>query len=471
MNRSGIMFIYNGFGRICGNWKTITKLLLSIVVAAAALSCDSQQKQQVVKVDDEEVFSFDVYTLTNEDIVRDIDGLGNLAIFDKATVISRIDGIVENVFVKKGDMVDRGDRIIELSNYQLALEKIKIEKEVLSAQEELDTVKIQYMEEEKNLYKKFYILEKMKLQIENSQKEIQFSKANLARKRILFDKGGITQEELRNIEFSLESKEGELKVLKKGYELESYGFRNRDLILAGYSIPNDEEKRRKLLVSLNTRLLKKRIEFARIRLKKEMIELERVDWLLEQMVITAPIGGVVTDVIKFVGEKLNADETVTTILNQNRLIARVSFSETDRQGLSGGEEVSVFIDSLGINIPGLVYAIDPYIDVNTRRFNVDCVIENTLNLVPGMFVRVRIPVKKVEHVLLLPKNALIQEDEQSGSVYVVSKNDRIFRRNVLYEGYDDRFVIVRDGVREDEIVVIKPLINLMDGMRITYRKK
>jgi len=262
-----------------------------------------------------------------------------------------------------------------------------------------------------------------------------------------------------------------LKVLKKGYELESYGFRNRDLILAGYSIPNDEEKRRKLLVSLNTRLLKKRIEFARIRLKKEMIELERVDWLLEQMVITAPIGGVVTDVIKFVGEKLNADETVTTILNQNRLIARVSFSETDRQGLSGGEEVSVFIDSLGINIPGLVYAIDPYIDVNTRRFNVDCVIENTLNLVPGMFVRVRIPVKKVEHVLLLPKNALIQEDEQSGSVYVVSKNDRIFRRNVLYEGYDDRFVIVRDGVREDEIVVIKPLINLMDGMRITYRKK
>jgi len=164
------MFIYNGFGRICGNWKTITKLLLSIVVAAAALSCDSQQKQQVVKVDDEEVFSFDVYTLTNEDIVRDIDGLGNLAIFDKATVISRIDGIVENVFVKKGDMVDRGDRIIELSNYQLALEKIKIEKEVLSAQEELDTVKIQYMEEEKNLYKKFYILEKMKLQIENSKR-------------------------------------------------------------------------------------------------------------------------------------------------------------------------------------------------------------------------------------------------------------------------------------------------------------
>jgi len=468
LKRGAAMSVHTGGRRVGRCCKAITGILLFIVIAAA-FSCESGQKQQTVN--EEEIFSFDVYTLTNKGIVRDIEGLGNLAVFDKATVISRIDGIVENVFVKKGDVIGRGDRIIELSNYQLALEKIKIEKEVLSAQEELDTARMQYMEEEKNLYKKFYVLEKMKLQIENSEKEIKFLKANLARKKILFDKGGITEEELRNIEFSLESKEGELNVLKKGYELESYGFRNKDLIFAGYDIPSEEEKRRELLVSLNTRLLKKRIEFAQIRLKKEMIELERIDWLLGQTVITAPVDGVVTDVTKFVGEKVSADETVTTILNQSRLLARVSFSETDRQDLKGGEEVSVFIDSLGKNITGRVYVIDPYIDVNTRRFNVDCVIDNTLNLVPGMFVMVRIPVRKVEQVLLLPRTALIREDEQSGAVYVVSKNDRIFQRTVMYEGYDNRFVIVHDGVREDEVVVLKPLINLMDGMRITYREK
>ncbi len=470
MNRSVIMSVRIKSSQKCGYYKTITGFLLfGIFVVASA--CESGNKPESVTVDEEEVFSFDVYTVKNEDVVRDIEGLGNLVVFDKATVISRIDGIVENVFVKKGDVVGKGDRIIELSNYQLALEKIKIEKEVLSAEEELDTAKMQYMEEEKNLYKKFYVLERMVLQINNSEKEIQFLEANLERKKILFDKGGITEEELRNIEFSLESKEGGLDVLKKGYELESYGFRNSDLILAGFMVPEDEERRRELLVSVNTKLLKKRIEFAQIQLKEVMIELERIDWLLRQQLIVAPVGGVVTEITKHVGEKLSADETVTTILNQSRLLARVSFSETDRYGLHGGKDVSVFIDSLDKSVPGRVYSIDPYIDVNTRRFNVDCLIDNTLNLVPGMFVRVRIPVRKVEQLLLLPKTALIREDERSGAVYVVSKNDRIFRRTIMYEEYNDRFVIVRDGVGEDDIVVLKPLINLMDGMRITYREK
>lgn len=439
-----------------------------IALGSSVFSCDTRKKQTAT-VDDNNIFSFDVYTLMSSDIVRDIEGLGNLMVFDKATVVSKIDGIVERIFVKKGEVVERGDKIIELSNYQLELEKIKIEKEVLSATEELDTARMQYEEEEKNLYKKFYVLERMRLEIENSEKEIKFLKENLARKKILFEKGGITEEEFRNLKFSLESKEGELLVMKKGYELECYGFRDRDLIMAGYTVPDDEETRRKLLVLLNTRLLKKKVEFARIRLKKEMIELDRIDWLLKQTMITAPVSGVVTDITKFVGEKLDADETITTILNRKKLLARVSFSETDRQGFGDGERVTVFIDSLGKNIQGRIYTVDPYIDVNTRRFNVDCIVENTMDLVPGMFVRVRIPVRKVEQVLLLPKDALVHGDEQSGAVYVVSKNDRIFRRSVLIEGYDDRFVIVRDGVQEGEVVVIKPLINLMDGMRITRK--
>ncbi len=417
----------------------------------------------------EEILEFDVYRVKAKDVTRDIEGLGNLVVYDKATVLSRIDGIVEQVLVKKGDRVKKGQELIVISNYQLGLEKIKVEKEVLEAEEELETAKMQYMEEEKNLYKKFFQIEKMELQIKHYEEEIRFLGDHLRRKRVLYEKGGMTEEELRNLEFSLGTKKRELGILHKEYELASYGFRDRDLLEEGYTVPADEEGRRKLLIYINTKLLRKRIDFSEIRLKKVKVELDRVNWLLENAVIRAPIEGVVTEVTKFVGEKVTADEAITTILNQDSLLARVSFSETHLPLLRQGSEVSVHIDSLNTDLRGRVHAIDPYIDANTRCFTVDCLVKSGKNLVPGMFVRVRIPVRKVEELLLVPRNALIGEDEHRGSVYIVSRNDRIFRRRVFCEPYDDKYFIVTDGVEEGDVILQNPLLNLVDGMRISPR--
>ena len=75
----------------------------------------------------EELLEFDVVRVLYRDISRDIEGLGNLVYYDKATVISRIDGIVGKIYVKKGESVEKRDIILELSNSQLELKK-KIEK-------------------------------------------------------------------------------------------------------------------------------------------------------------------------------------------------------------------------------------------------------------------------------------------------------------------------------------------------------
>ncbi|MGQ9615551.1 MAG: efflux RND transporter periplasmic adaptor subunit [Spirochaetota bacterium] len=416
--------------------------------------------------DQDDVLEFDVFRVEKREIKRDVDGLGSLIVYDKATVLSRIDGIVEKVLVKKGDMVRKGDELIFLSNYQLGLDKIRVEKEVLEAEEELETAKMQYMDEEKNLYKKFFEIEKMELEIRHYGEEIRFLEDNLKRKRILYEKGGMTEEELRNLIFSIESKKRELGILQKEYEIECYGFRDKDLVEEGYSIPSDEEELRKLIVYINTKLLRKRIEFAEIELKKAQIELERVNWLLENSTIRSPVEGIVTEVTKYVGEKVAADEAVTTIINQENLIARVSFSEVHLPLIKPDSEVFVYIDSLNRELRGRVYTIDPYIDSNTRSFSVDCLIRGSRNMVPGMFVRVRIPVKRVEKLLLIPRSALMEDGEHQGWIYVVSRNDRIFRRKVYFEPYEGEYFIIRDGLEEGDFILRKPLLNLVDGTRI-----
>jgi multidrug efflux pump subunit AcrA (membrane-fusion protein) len=418
--------------------------------------------------DPEEPLEFDLLKVAQHEVRRDIEGLGNLVIFDKATVLSRIDGMVESVFVKKGDRVRKGDLLLELTNRQLDLEKIKTEKDVLAAEEELETARMQHMEEEKSLHKKFYQIEKTELQILNCEKEIAFLREHRDRKRVLFEKGGITEEEFRNLEFSLDSKQRELAVLKKEHELEVYGFRDGDLAAEGYAVPPLEEDRRRLLVHMNTKLSRKRIEFTEIRLKKFQVELERVNWLLENRKIRSPIGGVVTEITKYAGEKVGADEAITTVLNQDALLARASFSESDFSELSPGETVRVFVDSQKKEVKGVVYAIDPYVDVKSRSFSIDCLLPASRGLVPGMFVRVQVPVQRTERLLLIPREAFIREGEGEGYVYILAKNDRIFRKTVRYEEYDDRSVVIHEGLREGDVIVGNPIMDLADGVRIAH---
>jgi len=239
-----------------------------------------------------------------------------------------------------------------------------------------------------------------------------------------------------------------------------------DLEIEGYTVPEDREEKRNLLIFINTKLSRKRIQFAEIGLKKVLVEKDRVNWLLDNTKIRSPINGIVADISKFVGEKVNADETITTILNQDKLIARVSFSESDLLRLKEKKGVIVYIDSIKAEVKGFIYTIDPYIDVKTRSFYVDCLINNSLNLIPGMFIKVKIPVQRIERYLLFPKEAFIREAENKGYVYIVSRDDRIFKKSVIYEDFDEEYIVVKDGLKDGDIIIQNPLMNLMDGMKI-----
>jgi len=417
-----------------------------------------------------ELLEFETYRVIHKQISEDITGLGSLVLCDRAEVVARIEGVVEQVFVKKGDGVEQNQVMFRLSNYQLELEKSRKEEDVLEAEQELKTVHIQLVEEEKTLYRNFLQIEKLDLQIENFTKEIAFLEENLERRKKLFQKGGITEEELRNLEFSLGSKKRETSILKKERELEAYGFRDEDLIQAGYSVPRHREEKRKLLIFINTTISRKKIEFAEIRLKKARMELDRIKWLLGHTEIKSPISGKVADIKKFAGEKVSEDEPVATVVGLDRLLARASFSEKDLFTLRECREVSVHIDSINREVKAEVYSIDPFINPDSRSFNVDCLVINSLGLLPGMFVKVSAPGVRQRKGVLIPVECFIQEEGDRGYVYVVSKNNRIFKRKVRGKKLNHRYIEVEQGLEVDEVVVKNPLINLLDGMRIVVKE-
>ena len=417
----------------------------------------------------DEMLVFDVVEVETDTVERYVEGFGSLAPYRKATVVSRVDGVVEEVCAKKGDSVGEGSALFVLSNYQLELQKLKVTEEVTTAEEELETASLQLQDDEKAIYRRFIQLEKMKLQMENLQREIEFMEAHLGRKEKLYEKGGMTGEELRNLRFSLGSRQGDLAVLQKEYELQSYGLRTCDLIEAGCTVPDDPAAVTNLLVFINTRTARKRVEFAEIRLSTARLELDRVEWLIDQCTVRSPIMGVAADLLKQRGEKVSADEAVATVFGNERLVSRVAFPEKYRLLLKEGMKAAVEVEALAVNMEGTIYSVDPYVDVQTRQFLIDCIVDGENGLVPGMFVRVRVPVEKRERLPVIPSGALFMESDNQGYVYVVS-DGRIFKRSISFEEHDGRTVAVTRGLEKDEIIVRNPLMNLAEGMKIKTRK-
>jgi multidrug efflux pump subunit AcrA (membrane-fusion protein) len=446
-------------------------LIIFILILPFCISC---KKNQTIKVDlDDSEVTFEFFTSKVEEnkISRDISSLGSLSFYEKVSVISFVDGVVDKIYVKKGDKVSKGQLLIDIYNYQLELEKLKIENQLNSAQNEIDQIKIELSEEEKNIIKQMYNLEKLSLQLKKAESELEFLKTTFEKKKELYEKGGMTQEEYENLKFNLLQKEKEIEIARKEYELSSFGYRDIDIIEEGYKLPKDDNEKIKLLILINTKLIRQRLKSALNNLESIQIEQKRINSLIDKCHIRSPINGVVTDITKFIGEKIKTEDELTTILDISYLFAKVSFSENDFNKISKGLSVKIYIDSIGKTINGTIYTVDPYIDPNSRTFSVDCIIKNSFNLIPGMFIKVNIPGKKVENLLMVHKDAIITDTGNSGYVYIVSEDNRIFKRQITYEKYNDDYYIVNSGLNKGEVVILHPVSNLKDGIKIKVLTK
>ncbi len=458
-----------GFIRLSLTFYTLLILIYILV------GCSGKREANIKGALDKDVKTpeFQAYVIKGINIHREIIGLGSLEVMDKASVVARIDGILEKIYVKKGDNVRKGDELFYLSNYNLEIEYSKVEKALMEAEEELDTAVIQYNEEKKNLQKRFILLEKRKMEIDALKKEISFMADSLRKKEILFKKGGITEESYNSMLFSLDSKRRKFAIMNKDYELEVFGFRDEDIVEAGYKVPVNESARRERLIYINTELQRRRIRFAELSVKKSLLNKNRVAWLLSQRSVKSPTDGVVTDIGKFVGEKVNVDDLLTTVINLSSLVARVAFSERDIDFFRPGHDVKISIEGRKKYVDGVIYTVDPYVDPKTRTVKVDCIIKNfdrfKPEFLPGMFVRVTVPTDLVEQQLIIPKSSLVGESGREGFVYVISRDGRVYRRQVLYKEYNDKNYVVLNGIKANETIILNPEGNLRDGMKVKIK--
>lgn len=94
------------------------------------------------------------------------------------------------------------------------------------------------------------------------------------------------------------------------------------------------------------------------------------------------------------------------------------------------------------------------VDEKTGTYQVRGVFENPGEvIIPGLFVRIRVPLGTVENALLVPQRAVAQ-DQQGKYLLIVNIDNKVERRDVILGSAQREFVVVTEGLKADETVII-----------------
>lgn len=183
--------------------------------------------------------------------------------------------------------------------------------------------------------------------------------------------------------------------------------------------------------------------------------------------IRAPLSGYVSERLVRAGNLVELYNPVYRVTSYDPLLAVLHVPERELAVLRNGLKVSMAVDAWpGRAFEGEVIRISPVVDPATGTFRVTAQISDREGMLkPGLFGRLEVLYDLRENVPVIPRSAVVTEDERS-HVFVVDDTGKAVRRSVVL-GYERAGLVeVREGVIPGETVVTAGKGSLSDGARV-----
>jgi RND family efflux transporter MFP subunit len=173
---------------------------------------------------------------------------------------------------------------------------------------------------------------------------------------------------------------------------------------------------------------------------------------LSYAVISSPFSGVVVDKQANVGDLAAPGKPLLTMYEHGRLWLEANVPEELMGHIRLSETVSFRIDAIGREMHGRVVEMVPSSDPSTRTVVARVHLDETKDVVPGMFGRLLIPMKG-EDVLVVPASAIIRAGQLT--MVDVANQGGIQRRTVqLGRTIGDQFEVL-SGLGPGEAIVLR----------------
>lgn len=207
----------------------------------------------------------------------------------------------------------------------------------------------------------------------------------------------------------------------------------------------------------------------------------KVDMLKRNTSITAPFGGVITDIMVHVGENssiapsigddMKVKSGVVTLMQLNPLKVSVEVNEKELSSVANGQTVDLFFDAYPDEvISGKVSYISPVLSKMSRTSTVEITIPNNNGkLKPGMYCRTSIEMPQTTGVFV-PVNAVYRKQGTGDNYVFIVNNDNTVTMQKVTRGEALGTLIHVPELDENTIVVVDGKSKLVNGSIIEIVK-
>jgi len=181
--------------------------------------------------------------------------------------------------------------------------------------------------------------------------------------------------------------------------------------------------------------------------------------------ITAPISGVIAQRMVKVGNLIQPNTPMFTVVDSSRLEAVLNVPEREFSTMHSGLPVTMQVDALpGRTFAGSVDRVSPVIDAGSGTFRVTAAFDGVRQLQPGMFGRIELVYDQRTDALTVPRDALIEGDGEA-AVFVL-RDGKAVRTQVQVGFINGAYAEIREGLVEGDGVVTVGKVTLRDGATV-----
>jgi len=365
-------------------------------------------------------------------VIKYIDEIGELKPKEQIYVKTQISGIINNVKVEEGDLVNKGDILLELDTTSLELELKSLEANLRGLYAELEEASTGTDKE---------VISGLNAQIAIAENEYEKNKEVYENNKVLFESGAISKTEYNTSKTLYEN------------SLEQLNIARNDLLLQTKELSN------------NLR------ETYEARIDSLSYQIEELKNQINKAIIKADIDGIITEKLIEKGDFVNLGQKLIEISQKENYIIETDILASDTAYIKEGQKVIIDDPESDNSWEGTVTKIYPKafsklsdLGIDQKRVKVDIEPKEITLTQYGYELDLKIIINEANDVIRVRNNSLFEINGED-KVFIVDNNRlKIATVEIGLEG--EEYSEVVNGIELGHIVVNSPDNSLEEGIKI-----
>lgn len=352
---------------------------------------------------------------------------------------------VLGTYVKENDQVEKGQLLAELDTTDLLISLKKSQVSLDQLYSDSAAEKSGSNSADKDIL--YNTLLKSKETLEKNKKDLELSASDLEKSKILYEENAISKAEYDKYVTAKSNIESSLKISELNYN---------DAVTKYNDFGSS--------VKLNVEKIKRQIEVLNL-------DIESLNYKIEKTKIYSSINGIVTDFPLAEGRNtLSNSKIVIYDTTSYEFIANIA--QEDAVSIKEGQNSNLTVNGITTTYEGVVSQVGKTAQIDeasgskTPKVEVKIKITNPDDLLKSGFEGdASVQIDQNENVLVIKSEAIKKDDENKQYLYVLKNG--IANKTYVETGLsDDYYVSVLSGIKENDLVILNPPMELTDGMKV-----